>query len=554
MQKQYRPFLIIICVLLILQLCSCSSAESPEQIASTTTVSNGDFMAKSDIAAQPDRFIPIEEVGTFNPNIITKELLTKESTLPEASNSSLPYWTGFILENKIWLHDSSLYIQKSDGQPYFYEDQIRFISENGFNCVRVLYSFSFLSNPDDINEINLTELEELDELIAWGMKYDVHVMLSITGLPGQKNKTSENVSTNDAFFSNPEMNKTVTEYFVMLANRYAEIPNRNFSIELFAEPTAPNYDLTIYEDTLIKLVNTIREVSPERIMIVNDLGKQIPERLAEIGCPLSLHIHICTIDHSRLPKLIYKGHWPMEYLPSVFNDGYGDTLTLKSESSFKSGKLRFYIYLPNSDSGLKITADDTVLVDGWDEPVDSVTVSIPEGTKVIKVSSANHGFNQIEGFMFTQDDSFNLGFPVHDLYTVADHEQMPTILIKDDGTTENADNPQFLLNSSYFYDEYISKFTEVTEKYHVGFLLSEVGTDTRDLPLDQYLAYESEWLDALKSHNIPWMWNYLDHVCSEINHMKRQKVFPNSEINYQPFENTPMTINMDLLNFLKSYR
>lgn len=144
----------------------------------------------TDVQNQEARYTPIGEVGSYNTNIITDELLNKETTLPDATNQFLPYWTGYNLENKIFAREE---------YRYFYEDEIKFLSDNGFNCARILYSFTFLSNPEDPTLINEAELEQLDELISWGMKYNVNIQISNIGIPGAKgehgdfNSSRENV-------------------------------------------------------------------------------------------------------------------------------------------------------------------------------------------------------------------------------------------------------------------------------------------------------------------------------------------------------------------------
>jgi hypothetical protein len=82
-------------------------------------------------------------------------------------------------------------------------------------------------------------------------------------------------------------------------------------------------------------------------------------------------------------------------------------------------------------------------------------------------------------------------------------QKMPTILIRSDGTTQNANSPQLILNSEYFTKAYPQNFIDCAKKDHVGFLLTEVGTDTKDLTLKEYQEYESVWLKALKANHIP---------------------------------------------------
>jgi hypothetical protein len=55
---------------------------------------------KTAVQAQEVRYIPIEEVGAYNKDIITDELLDN-CELPALDKANLPYFTGYVLENKI---------------------------------------------------------------------------------------------------------------------------------------------------------------------------------------------------------------------------------------------------------------------------------------------------------------------------------------------------------------------------------------------------------------------------------------------------------------------
>jgi hypothetical protein len=568
----------VLIFVMIFQLCACSPSTSDLKMdetstpvaavrvsptvslpkpAITPTALKQTYLHKSKLASLPPHFIPIDSVGTYDTSIITDELLHKDSPLPEASSSSLPYWTGFIVGNKAWLNDADDGWPATDGNGYFYEEQFKWISENGFNCARILYSFSFLSDPKNWQMVDESQLKQLDEVISWGMKYNLHIMLSITGLPGKedtKTQETEDVRTNDEFFTSPKMAETVRQYFVMIARRYAAVPNKNFSIELFAEPATPDNSLDTYTKGLTPVVQSIRNVSPDRILIVNDLSSQIPEQLAALGCSLSLHTHIATINSQRLPALGYKGHWPMEYLPSVFDPEYGDVLILQSENGFNIGTLT--IYFPDfagNHGGLLISADGKTILKGKSGSDTAISAEIPQGTKEIKVSSTGDDV-EIAGFGVIQKDRKRVVVPTNVLFHENhNHEPMPTIRINEDGTTTNMDHPQVVIDDAFFSKNYLQPWMDVAQKYHVGFVLSEVGTDTEDLTEAEFMAYETEWLKALKENQVPWMWNYLDYVCGVKMRLANQYILP-GETNLVRIPDTPLFYNKDLLEMIRQYR
>ncbi len=518
----------------------------------STVKSKPVHLDKTEVASQKARFAPLEETGTYNRNIITDELIAKPSILPEASNSNIPYWTGFASENKIFKNfKDGRWSESTDGSTYFYEPQIKFIADEGFNCARILYSLSFLSNRDNILEVNVAELEQLDELISWGLKYDVHIMLSITGLPGKfgHGTKEENVQSNDELFTNPELAETFKKYMTMLAGRYADIPNRNLSFELLAEPAVPNWDIDIYARTLTPIVKSIWEASPDRILIVNDVGRQVPEQLAALGCCLSLHSHIYTVDSSRLEDIDYNPTWPMEYLPSFLSADNDQFLTLQSETKFNAGTVSVYQVWGRT----KIIADGIELLSDGGEATGWVKVQIPNETKKIVVAAYNEAA-EFRAVQIEQEGRDKVTLVCHDLYNNTDKDRMPTILIEDDGATQNMDNPPKTLNAEYFTSAYLKKFIDCAKKYNVGFLATEVGTDTHDLNKEEYKAYHSEWIKAFKDNKIPWMYNCLHGVLAPDGAFKGDCQFDAGYTEVAKIEGTPLVKNTGIIEMLRELR
>ena len=121
----------------------------------------------------------------------------------------------------------------------FQERDLKFLSENGFNFARVLIGFTTLGYPDHPENgslVNLAELEDLDRLIAWGMRYDVHLSLCMLSPPGYASQEDvEHQAIKDADYPSPEQWELIRSYWTMLTKRYAGIPSRNLSFELCTE-------------------------------------------------------------------------------------------------------------------------------------------------------------------------------------------------------------------------------------------------------------------------------------------------------------------------------
>lgn len=141
-------------------------------------------------------YVCIDDAGTYNEQIITTDLLNKDTSLPEASNQKLPgEWHGisYNYQNATWgalNGHSDWFMNERDFQE---------ISDSGFNFVRIWTSWYHLLSPymntenpvrlDDETKnrtdiVNLKELEYWDQLLAWAMEYDIHIQICFTDTPG----------------------------------------------------------------------------------------------------------------------------------------------------------------------------------------------------------------------------------------------------------------------------------------------------------------------------------------------------------------------------------
>lgn len=564
-QKQLFPILFLVTFSMLFFGCAAPTAstsshtelqpEVSEEVVRPTPTPRC-VLERSAAALEPSSYISIEQVGTYNKSIITDELLNAPSTLPDATASDLPYWTGMIAGNKYLVNDIDDNWANTTGKGHFIEEQFKFIGERGtFNCMRVLYGMSYLGKDGEPYMIDESELDQLDEVISWGIKYNLHIMICVSGMPCKQNATmqEEAVQSNEELFADDAIFSVFSDYWVMLAKRYADIPSKYLSFELVAEAAVPEASVSLYEDRLAPVLRAIWEVSPQRIVIVNDVGKQIPEELAKMGACISLHNGIATVDGLKQFGINYKGHWPMEYLPGIFCPGADHSvLTLRSDSTFAAGTIRFYIdrTWSTGKGGLAIRADGVTIYPGDDEESEIIEATIPEGTKEIQIEGV-HDVLYMYAMELLQPGRTDVLLAVHDLYTTNENEPMPTILIRADGSTENIDSPQLVLNGDYFETVLMGKAIACAKKYNVGFILSEVGSDTEDLSLPEYLAYHTEWLKTLQKNHISWMWNYMDNVCGVENRMWPEQIKIASTL--LPIEGTPMFYNKEVFDMLETY-
>lgn len=485
-----------------------------------------------------DTYITIEEASSGYDNALITDEIIAACTLPEATVSDLPYWTGFVLENKMLAnvaHDNR-WSGYSDGVQYWYEGLIELIAEEGFNCARCMYSLTWLGKPDNPELISENALAELDALISWGLEYNVHIMLSISGAPdcwGDAEK--EDVMQTPLIFEDSHYSDLYLQYMTMLAKRYKNIPAKVLSLELVAEPAfhAEDWDNRAeieYAEKLLPAVTAIHGIDPTRILIANDVGHKTAWPLAEAGCALSLHAHAYYSTTNWLQSREIQGsiEYPIPLLPQYWNAENG-ALVLQKEDGFSGCTLR--IYYNYFMDGISIAADGTTLYETAGESFVSEPgyheVVVPDGANTVTVTPQGNEF--VFEYLVLKWSDGQLILPSTLVYDSAGHYStplnpeydLPVITLGSNYEVIQAE-PYGMFSSDWFYETYIAYSQELAAQYNVGFLLSEICGDN-EVPLEEYLTFEELETGFVKEHQIPWMWNCLENVISI-----KTRIWPNT--------------------------
>ena len=206
-------------------------------------------------------YVQLSDVGSYDKTIITDDLLNSDTNLPEVTQAQLPSdWKGVGLS-------SSKNEGIGAGCTDFRETDIKFLADNGFNFTRIFFSLSTLRFPDypeDGRLVNENELRDLDQLIAWGMEYGVHIQIAMSFYldEGGNDKTDDSIASNDAQWA------MVQDYWTMLARRYAGIPSRYLTFDLSNEIQPGEEDNLAYaESKLSELVSAVRMADAQRVLL-----------------------------------------------------------------------------------------------------------------------------------------------------------------------------------------------------------------------------------------------------------------------------------------------
>jgi endoglucanase len=186
--------------------------------------------------------------------------------------SRLPRWRGFNLLAKF---------NASRPQP-FQERDFAWMQEWGFDFARLPMSYHCWTRPDPATWTQLDErvLREIDQAVAWGREYRVHINLNFHRLPGYcVNPPDEPLS----LWTDERALRAASVHWRTFAERYRGIPSKRLSFDLLNEP--PDIAEETYARVIRHLVAEIRRADPNRLIIADGLrwGTTPVPSLADLG-------------------------------------------------------------------------------------------------------------------------------------------------------------------------------------------------------------------------------------------------------------------------------
>jgi endoglucanase len=168
----------------------------------------------------------------------------------------LPRWRGFNLLEKF----------NGDHNQPFVEKDFQMIKEWGFDFVRLPMSYHCWAKPDDWMKLNEAVLKEIDQAVAFGNKYKIHVNLNLHRIPGYcVNPPAEPAN----LWKDAKALEAAVFHWKTFAKRYKGISNKKVSFDLINEPAGvSNED---YVKVITSIIDGIRDVDPDRLIVVDGL-------------------------------------------------------------------------------------------------------------------------------------------------------------------------------------------------------------------------------------------------------------------------------------------
>lgn len=230
--------------------------------------------------------------------------------LPKADAKNLPRWRGFNLLEKF---------QRDWNNGPFREEDFRLIHELGFNFVRLPMDYRVWIQGGDWTKFNEAVLKEIDQAVAWGGKYGIHVSINFHRAPGY---TVASPPEAKSLWTDPEAQRVCALHWQTFARRYRGIPNERLSFNLFNEPS--DMEPAVYVAVVKKVVAAIRAEDPDRLIISDGIGwgtRPVLE-LADLGIAQATRGYApMDITHYQASWVAGADQYPMPSWPRVKANG-----------------------------------------------------------------------------------------------------------------------------------------------------------------------------------------------------------------------------------------
>jgi len=215
-------------------------------------------------------------------------------------------WLGFNLLEKFTLNQNAP----------FKEDDFKWIAELGFNFVRLPMDYRCYVEKDDWLKFKEPVLKEIDDAIALGEKYHIHVCLNLHRAPGFCiNPPAEKTD----LWKDEEALNAYIAHWVMFAKRYKHIPSERLSFNLLNEPTRNTQEN--YLKVFCRTIEAIQKEDPKRLIMVdgnNVGGKTTPEFLKYSNVIQATRgYHPGTISHYKAGWAKGSDKWPEPVWPTT---------------------------------------------------------------------------------------------------------------------------------------------------------------------------------------------------------------------------------------------
>lgn len=232
--------------------------------------------------------------------VLTQRIQGMETKDKKHPQPKIPVWKGFNLTE----------LTGGERGQSFRESDFAWMAEWGFNFARLPLNYWAWSSTKDWMTIDESALAPVDQAIAWGKQYGIHLNVCLHRIPGYC-VNRRDLEPYRLFDSTPDAMaralEAATHHWSYFARRYKEIPTTQLSFDLLNEPPFMQ-EHSHYEKVIRTLVAAIREQRPDRLIVVDgaDIGQTPVPSVVDLG--------VVQSTRGYLPKMVshYTANWVPE--------------------------------------------------------------------------------------------------------------------------------------------------------------------------------------------------------------------------------------------------
>ncbi|TCD01186.1 glycoside hydrolase family 5 protein [Pedobacter psychroterrae] len=205
-------------------------------------------------------------------------------------SNKLPKWRGFNLLEKF----------NSDVNQPFKEWDFKKMAEWGFDFARLPMSYHCWSKPDDWMKMDEAVLKEIDQAVAYGAKYKIHVNLNLHRIPGYcVNAPAEPLN----LWKDEKALEAAVYHWQQFAKRYKGISSSKLSFDLINEPS--QVEEPDYVRVVTRIIQAIRKEDPSRLIVIDGLQYGTKPVFGAAG----LNVGQSTRGYGPMQVSHYKASW-----------------------------------------------------------------------------------------------------------------------------------------------------------------------------------------------------------------------------------------------------
>lgn len=241
-------------------------------------------------------------------------ILGSETFANPPLTNKLPQWRGFNLVDFNTIQFNPKRKQTS-------EEQLKWMSDWGFNFVRLPISYPYYLDfdrskkiiPDEVYKMDEIALDRIDNLIHLAHKYNLHVSLNLHRAPGYCINAGFHEPYN--LWKDEAAMDAFAYHWNMWAKRYKEISSKKISFDLLNEPSMRedmNDQLSrssavpgeLYRKMAIRALEAIKKENKTRIVVAdgNNVGNNVIPEITDLDIAQSCRgYYPHAISHYKAP-------------------------------------------------------------------------------------------------------------------------------------------------------------------------------------------------------------------------------------------------------------